>query len=128
MLTAMRLAAIALIVLALSGCGRRVISKHWEDGSYRVYARPVSEEIIMGHYIGDGAILGLSEPTVVSAGSDARYVVFRRQPASGGIEHYYIEKKPDTAGDVSGPFTHDAYKAIATRLALPEFSWHLKQP
>jgi hypothetical protein len=124
----MRLAAIALFVLALSGCGRRVISKHWEDGNYRVYARPVSEEIIMGHYMGGGAVLGLSEPTVISAGSDARYVVFRRQSASGEIEHYYIEKKPDSEGNVSGPFTPEAYKVVATKLALPEFSWHLKQP
>ena len=92
----------------------------------RVYARPVSEEIIMGHYMGDGGVLGLSEPTVVSAGSDARYVVFRRQVAVGGIEHYYIEKRSDREGDVSGPFTPDAYGTIATRLALPDFSWHLK--
>ena len=82
----------------------------------------------MGHHMGDGAVLGLSEPTVISAGSDSRYVVFRRQPASGGIEHYYIEKKADREGDVSGPFTPEAYKTIAAKLALPEFSWHLKQP
>ncbi len=123
----MRLAAIAVTLCALVACGRRVSSRHWEDGNYRVYARPVSEEIIMGHYMGDGGVLGLSEPTVVSAGSDARYVVFRRQTASGGIEHYYIEKKPDREGDVSGPYTPDAYESIAKRLALPDFSWHLKQ-
>jgi hypothetical protein len=122
----MRFAAIALLVLTLSGCGRGVI-KHWEDGNYQVYTRPTSREIIMGHYMGDGGILGLSDPTVISAGSDSRYVVFSRQPASGGIEHYYIEKKPDTVGDVSGPFTPDAYKTVATRLALPEFSWQLKK-
>jgi len=104
------------------------VIKHWEDGNYRVYTRPASEEIIMGHYMGDGAILGMSDPTVISAGSDSRYVVFTRQLTSGGIEHYYIAKKVSGEGDVSGPFTPDAYKAIATKLALPEFSWHLKQP
>ena len=76
--------------------------------------------------MGDGGVLGLSGPTVVSAGSDARYVVFRRQVAAGGIEHYYIEKRSDREGDVSGPFTPDAYGTIAARLALPDFSWHLK--
>lgn len=82
----------------------------------------------MGHYMGDGAVLGLSEPTVVSAGSDARYVVFRRQPVSGGVENYYIEKKTDREGDVSGPFTTEAYEPLAKRLSLPAFSWHLNQP
>jgi hypothetical protein len=124
----MRLAATALILFALVACGRRVISRHWEDGNYRVYSRPVSEEIIMGHYMGDGAVLGLSDPTVVSAGSDARYVVFRRETSTGVIEHYYIEKKPDGEGDVSGPYAPDAYEPIAKKLNLPDFSWHLPKP
>jgi hypothetical protein len=123
----MRMAGIALLVLAFSGCGRGVIT-HWEDGSYLVYTRPASQDIIIGHDMGDGAILGLSDPTVVSAGSNPRYVVFSRKPISGGIEHFYIVKIPDTVGEVSGPFTPDDYKVIATRLALPEFSWHLRQP
>ena len=81
----------------------------------------------MGHSMGDGAFLGLSGPTVVSAGSDARYVVFRRETAAGGIEHYYIEKKPDGAGDASGPYAPDAYEPIAKKLNLPAFSWHLPE-
>jgi hypothetical protein len=121
----MKIAAIALIVFGLSGCGRGVI-KHWEDGKYLVYTRPDSREIIMGHSMGEGAILGLSETTVVSAGSDARHVVFSRKPVSGGVEHYYIEKMPGSEGKVSGPFTPGEYNAIATRLALPAYSWHLK--
>lgn len=65
---------------------------------------------------------------MVSAGSDARYVVFGRLLGSGGIEHYYIEKKADSEGKVSGPFTPEEYNAIATRLAHPAYSWHLKRP
>ncbi len=80
----------------------------------------------MGHSMGDGAILGLGDATVVSAGSNDRYVVFSRRVGSGGIEHYYIEKKPDTEGDVFGPFTPVEYKAVGARLALPAYSWHLK--
>ena len=123
----MRFAATALILCTLVGCGRRGVSRHWEDGNYMVYSRPVSEEIIMGHYMGDGAVLGLSGPTVVSASSDSRYVVFRRETAAGGIEHYYIEKKPDGAGDASGPYAPDAYEPIAKKLNLPAFSWHLPE-
>ena len=121
----MRIAGVALFVFGLSGCDRGVI-RHWEDGKYQVYTRPDSREIIMGHSMGEGAILGLSETTVVSAGSDARHVVFSRKPVSGGVEHYYIEKMPGSEGKVSGPFTPGEYNAIATRLALPAYSWHLK--
>lgn len=123
----MRFAVIALFLCALVACGRRFISRHWEDGNYKVYARPVSGEIIMGYYMGDGATMGLSAPTVISAGSDTRYVIFRRETPGGTIEHYYIEK-PDEEGDVSGPYTLDAYEPIAKKFNLPDYSWHLSKP
>lgn len=82
----------------------------------------------MGYYMGDGATMGLSAPTVISAGSDTRYVVFRQKTPGGTIEHYYIEKKPDEEGDVSGPYTLDAYEPIAKKLNLPDYSWHLSKP
>jgi hypothetical protein len=124
----MRIALTVLILFALAGCGRRVSSRYWEDGNYRVYTRPVSKEIIMGHYMGDGAVLGLCDPTVVSAGSDSRYIVFRREPPTGPIEYYYIEKKADGVGEVFGPYSSGTYESIAKRLSLPDFSWYLSRP
>ena len=120
----MRLFATALGLFILTGCGRGV-TRYWEDGNYRVYERPASREIIMGHYMGDGAILGLSDPTVIAAGSNARHVVFQRQTAAGAIEYFYIEKSSSDAGEVQGPFSAEAFDRLTKQHSLPSFTWRL---
>ena len=88
--------AIILLLLIFTGCSRSS-SVLWEDGNYRVYSRPASGEVIMGYYMGDGAVLGLSEPTVTGAGSDARFVTFKSDADNRPLRFYYIEKKPNEA-------------------------------
>ena len=121
----MRKSAIVVLLLIFSGCSRSS-SVHWEDGNYRVYSRPASGEIIMGYYMGDGAVLGLSEPTVTGAGSDARFVTFKSDADNGPVRFYYIEKKPNEAGDVSGPYSPDEYSAIQKAKMLPAHTWNAR--
>jgi hypothetical protein len=118
----MRISAIAALLLIFSGCSRSS-SVYWEDGNYRVYSRPASGEIIMGYYMGDGAVLGLSEPTVTGAGSDARFVTFKSDADSRPVRFYYIEKKPNEAGVVSGPYSAEEYSAIQKAKMLPPHTW-----
>lgn len=82
--------------------------------------------MIIGCYMGDGGILGLSEPTVTAAGSDARFVTFRRKTDKGETLFYYITKKPDRDGEVSEPFSEENYRAIQKAKGLPNHSWHLE--
>lgn len=118
----MRRFIIVLLPMVLAACFRASgPSTHWRDGNYRVYSRPVSGEVIMGYYMGDGGILGLSEPTVTAAGSDARFVVFRRETDKGETLFYYIEKKPNREGEVTGPFSAEEYLSSC----LPGLAWSL---
>jgi hypothetical protein len=80
----------------------------------------------MGYYMGDGAVLGLSEPTVTAAGSDARFVTFKRETENGKVLFYYIEKKPDEVGDVSRPYSVDEYPPIQKAKTLPPHTWKVK--
>jgi hypothetical protein len=75
----------------------------------------------MGYYMGDGAVLGLSEPTVTAAGSDARFVTFKR-----GTLFYYIEKKPDTPGEASAPYSMEEYSTIQKAKMLPPHTWNAR--
>jgi hypothetical protein len=115
----MRNPGVILLLLILAGCSGNS-SVHWKDGNYRVYSRPVSGEVIMGYYMGDGAILGLSEPTVSAAGSDNRFVTFKR-----GTLSYFIEKKPDGPGEVSGPYSTEEYSTIQKAKTLPPHTWNV---
>lgn len=108
-------------LLSLAGCGDG--DKLWEDGNYRVYARPNSREIIMGYHFGDGAVLGLSDPTVTAAGADARHVVFQ----VNGASHFYIVREEGGEGTTHGPYDVEAFEAIRRELALPSFEWHLRR-
>jgi hypothetical protein len=119
----MRNTALFLLLLILAGCSRSS-SVLWEDGNYRVYSRPASGEVIMGYYMGDGAVLGLSEPTVTGAGSDARFVTFKCDADNRPVLFYYIEKKPNEVGGVSGPYTTDEYSAIQKAKMLPPHTWN----
>jgi hypothetical protein len=114
----MRSTAIILLLLIFAGCFRGS-SILWEDGNYRVYSR-VSGEIIMGYYMGDGAVFGLSEPTVTAAGADAHFVTFKR-----GELFYYIEKKPNKDGEVLGPYSAEEYSPIQKAKMLPPHTWRL---
>ncbi|HET6407983.1 MAG TPA: hypothetical protein VFG14_08890 [Chthoniobacteraceae bacterium] len=116
-----------LAVGILSGCTDRGVRIHWKDGDYLVYTRPASNEIILGYYKGDGAILGLSDPTVIAAGSDSRYVTFKMDSDSTPLEYYYIRKRPRAEGEISGPLTEGEYLKIAKTLSLPKFSWSLSR-
>ena len=109
--------AIILLLLMFAGCSRSS-SVLWEDGNYRVYSRPVSGEVIMGYYMGDGAVLGLSEPTVTAAGSDSRYVTFTL--------FYFIEKKSHAPGEVSGPYSAGEYSPIQKSKMLPSHTWNAR--
>jgi hypothetical protein len=117
--------AIILLLLILAGCSRNS-SVLWEDGNYRVYSRPGSGEVIMGYYMGDGAVLGLSEPTVTGAGSDVRFVTFKCDADNRPLRFYYIEKKPDESGEVSGPYSPDEYSAIQKAKMLPPHTWNMR--
>ena len=78
----------------------------------------------MGYYMGDGAVLGLSEPTVTGAGSDARFVTFKADVDNRPGRFYYIEKKPNEAGEVSGPYSADEYSGIQKTKMLPPHTWN----
>jgi len=80
----------------------------------------------MGYYMGDGALLGLSEPTVTAAGSDARFVTFKCETESSPVLLYYIEKKPNEAGEVSGPFSVEEYASIQKAKMLPPHIWNTR--
>jgi hypothetical protein len=80
----------------------------------------------MGYHVGDGAVLGLSEPTVTAAGSDGRFVTFKRETEKGKVLFYYIEKKRDEVGNVSGPYSVEEYPSIEKAKALPPHTWKLK--
>ena len=121
----MRSAAIILLFLIFAGCSRSS-SVLWEDGNYRVYSRPASGEVIMGYYMGDGAVMGLSEPTVTGAGSDARFVTFKTDADNRPVLFYYIEKKPNGAGEVSGPYSAGEYPAIQKAKMLPPHTWNTR--
>jgi hypothetical protein len=116
-----KLAVVLAGTLLLSGCGDA--DKLWEDGNYRVYARPNSREIIMGYHFGDGAVLGLSDPTVTAAGADARHVVFEVNAS----KLFYIVREPDGEGITHGPFDKDAFTVISEQHSLPPFEWHLQR-
>jgi hypothetical protein len=75
----------------------------------------------MGYYMGDGSVLGLTEPTVTAAGSDARYVTFKQ-----GTLFYYIEKKLDAPGEVSGPYSTEEYSPIQKAKTLPPHTWNAR--
>lgn len=117
-----------IVVCILIGCcmGSRGAGIHWKDGDYRVYTRPVSGQVILGYYMGDGATLGLSDATVVAAGSDSRYVVFKREPNAGPLEYYYVRKSPGDVGEVLGPLTEAEFAKVAKAGSLPNFSWNLE--
>lgn len=117
--------AVILLLLIFAGCSRSS-SVFWEDGNYRVYARPASGEVIMGYYMGDGAVLGLSEPTVTGAGSDARFVTFKSDADNSPLRFYYIEKKPNEAGEVSGPYSADEYSVMQKAKMLPPHTWNAR--
>ena len=80
----------------------------------------------MGYYMGDGAVLGLSDPTVTAAGSDARFVTFKRETESSPVLFYYIEKKRNEAGEVSGPYSIGEYWPIQKAKMLPPHTWTLR--
>lgn len=107
-------------LLPLAGCGDG--DKLWEDGNYRVYARPSSRDIIMGYSFGDG-ILGLSGPTVTAAGADARHVVFK----VNGASHFYIVREDGGEGTTHGPYDVEAFEVISRELSLPSFEWRLRR-
>jgi hypothetical protein len=111
----------------LIGCclAARGVRVYWKDGNYQVYERPVSEQIILGYSIGDGGILGLSDATVVAAGSDGKFVVFKRDSGRGLFEYYYIEKRSEEPGEVVGPLSEAEFTKARGSLALPVFSWSL---
>jgi hypothetical protein len=121
----MRNTAIVPLLLIFAGCFRSP-SVLWKDGNYQVYSRPASGEVIMGYYMGDGAVLGLSEPTVTGAGSDARFVTFKRAAENRPVLFYYIEKKPNEAGEVSGPYSAEEYSAIQKAKRLPPHTWNAR--
>jgi hypothetical protein len=75
----------------------------------------------MGYYMGDGAVLGLSEPTVTAVGSDNCFVTFKR-----GTLFYFIEKKPDAPGEVSGPYSAEEYSPIQKAKMLPSHTWNAR--
>ncbi|RBP39617.1 hypothetical protein DES53_10944 [Roseimicrobium gellanilyticum] len=77
----------------------------------------------MGYHMGGGAVLGLSDPTVTAAGSDARFVTFKCESNTGPVRFYYIEKKPGEEGEVSGPFSADEYAQVENAKMLPPHSW-----
>ena len=120
----MRNSAIFLLLLIFAGCSRNS-SVHWKDGNYRVYSR-VSGEVIMGYYMGDGAVLGLSDPTVTAAGSDARFVTFKRETESSPVLFYYIAKKPNEPGEVSGPYSAKECPLIQKAKMLPPHTWNTR--
>ena len=60
----------------------------------------------MGYYMGDSAALGLSDPTVTAAGSDARFVTFKRETGR--------EAKTLT---ILGPWDSDPANGIVSYLA-----------
>ena len=105
-------------IVVLSGCDNP--DKLWEDGSYRVYERPNSREIIMGYHFGDGGVLGLSEPTVTAAGADAKHVIFQVNTSS----NYYIVREVDREGTTLGPFDEKEFESIRQQHSLPPFEWH----
>ena len=121
----MRNTAIILLLLIFAGCSRSS-SVLWEDGNYRVYSRPASGEVIMGYYMGDGAVLGLSEPTVTGAGSDARFVTFKSDADNRPVRFYYIEKKSNEVGEVSGPYSADEYSVLQKAKMLPPHTWNAR--
>lgn len=104
----------------LAGCGGS--DKLWEDGNYRVYARPNSREIIMGYHFGDGGVLGLSDSTVTAAGADAKHVVFQVNES----QYFYIIRESGGEGTTQGPFSAQAFSEISKRQSLPSFEWHLE--
>jgi hypothetical protein len=80
----------------------------------------------MGYYMGDGAVMGLSDPTVTAAGSDARFVTFKCDADNRPLRFYYIEKKPNEAGQVSGPYSADEYSVIQKAKMLPPHTWNAR--
>lgn len=103
------------------GCNRA--DRLWEDGNYRVYARPHSRAIIMGYHFGDGGVLGLSEPTVIAAGADDKHVVFQVNEA----DYFYIVRESDVEGTTHGPFDKNTFAAQSKESSLPPFEWHLQK-
>lgn len=78
----------------------------------------------MGYYMGDGAVMGLSEPTVTGAGSNAGFVTFKRDAANRQVLFYYIEKRANAVGEVSGPYTAHEYSEIQKAKPLPPYTWN----
>lgn len=110
-----------ILLVSLICVGSVILGGCRESGNYRVYKRPNSREIIMGYHFGDGAVLGLSNPTVTAAGANERHVVFQVNSAS----YYYIVRESAGEGTTYGPLDEKAYGEVSQQYSLPPFDWHL---
>ncbi len=115
--------------LAVSGCGWDSRFTEVSDPFYLGYLED-PDQIQLFRCVDEGcAGEDFPGPKVISAGADARYVVFAQQPVEGAgneVFYYYFKRIPQEKGgwganpeQIVGPMSAAEFDAATQRLGLP---------
>ena len=123
----MRLRLVGILVfLAAAACG--FVHDETIDGSYRLVAIDVDEQMSVCYSLPDGCIGRIPE-IVYAVGHDSQYIVAARHPTSNRAttEYYYLTRSldgpsVDPSVSVHGPFDATTFDTERGKLHLPSFS------
>lgn len=121
---------LACVVLgSLSGCGLFDSGVEWRDGHYELLWIDVPEQMSLSYDLDrDGGSLGLVDWTVLSVGSNDRYIVVKQHPhGNKAVTNYFVVDKRlvlpmDPVRAVLGPLTQAEFNAKTGSLQLPKFT------
>jgi len=100
----------------------------WRDDPYEVSWIDISSNRTLDYSLGNGTSIGRVQASVISVGSNKKYVVAKRQvPNTETVQYYYIDRNKDYKylnfdQITQGPFTKEAFISLKESLGLPDFT------
>ncbi|MDR2219245.1 MAG: hypothetical protein LBE24_01545 [Methylobacillus sp.] len=120
---------LTIIAAAISGCDLLESGTHWKSDKFEVGWTDIRSNSNLFYRMDNNAdSVSIVTACVFAAGANEQYIVVKQHPASDPATlNYYVLAKAlydpterDHSESLAGPLTEEAYREMATRLALPE--------